>query len=65
MSGNSILLICGMLALAALLSAGVADVKVNIREYDVPTPNSGPHDPMAAADGSLWYTGQSANTLGR
>ena len=37
---------------------------VTIREWDVPTPNSRPHDPEAAADGSIWYTGQRANVLG-
>ena len=29
------------------------------------TPNSRPHDPAVAPDGSLWYTGQRANKLGR
>lgn len=29
------------------------------------TPGSRPHDPLAARDGSLWYTGQMANVLGR
>jgi virginiamycin B lyase len=38
---------------------------VVIREWDVPTPNSRPHDPAFAPDGSLWYTGQVANKLGR
>jgi len=33
------------------------DAKVTIREYDVPTPNSRPHDPAVAPDGALWYTG--------
>ena len=28
------------------------------------TPGSRPHDPLAARDGSLWYTGQMANALG-
>src|SRR6266545_1228515 len=41
------------------------DIKVAIREYDVPTPNSRPHDPAIAPDGALWYTGQLANKLGR
>src|SRR5947207_15097174 len=41
------------------------DARVTIREYDVPTPNSRPHDPAVAPDGSLWYTGQLANKLGR
>jgi streptogramin lyase len=31
----------------------------------VPTKGSHPHDPLAAADGSIWYTGQMASTLGR
>ncbi len=38
---------------------------IAIREWDVPTPNSRPHDPAVAPDGSLWYTGQTANKLGR
>jgi virginiamycin B lyase len=39
--------------------------KVSIKEWRVPTPGSRPHDPLAAADGSLWYTGQMHNVLGR
>lgn len=38
---------------------------VVIKEWEVPTPNSRPHDPAVAPDGSLWYTGQMANKLGR
>jgi virginiamycin B lyase len=38
---------------------------VDIQEWEVPTPNSMPHDPLAASDGSIWYTGMSANVLGR
>jgi len=38
---------------------------VQIKEYEVPTPKSRPHDPALAPDGSLWYTGQGANQLGR
>jgi virginiamycin B lyase len=40
-------------------------VTVNFKEWTVPTPNSHPHDPLAASDGSIWYTGQRANLLGR
>ena len=36
-----------------------------IKMWPVPTPGSRPHDPMAAHDGSIWYTGQTANKLGR
>jgi len=39
--------------------------EVVIHEWDVPTPKSRPHDPTAAPDGALWYTGQLANKLGR
>ena len=52
-------------ARAAAPKAAVAELKVTIREWDVPTPNSRPHDPALAPDGSLWYTGQVANKLGR
>ena len=62
----SLLKVC-LFTLAAVLAAstkvGVLDVQ--IQEYEVPTPNSRPHDPALAPDGSLWYTGQGANRLGR
>ncbi len=40
-------------------------VEVSIKEWQVPTPGSRPHDPAYAPDGSVWYTGQMANVLGR
>jgi len=54
-------------ALAATVagSTTVGTLNVPIHEYDVPTPKSRPHDPALAPDGSLWYTGQGANKLGR
>jgi virginiamycin B lyase len=45
--------------------ATVGILNVQIKEYEVPTPHSRPHDPALAPDGSLWYTGQGANKLGR
>jgi virginiamycin B lyase len=39
--------------------------QVNIMEWPLPTPGSRPHDPMAGKDGSLWWTGQLANKIGR
>jgi hypothetical protein len=42
-----------------------AGVEVSIKEWVVPTPGSHPHDPLATPDGSIWYTGQMANLLGR
>ena len=38
---------------------------VTIREWMVPTLGSRPHDPAIAPDGSIWWTGQYSNTLGR
>ncbi|HTY70042.1 MAG TPA: cytochrome C [Alphaproteobacteria bacterium] len=40
-------------------------VQAEIRLWDVPTRGSRPHDPMAARDGSIWWSGQLANKLGR
>ena len=48
---------------AGVVIPGLA--KVSIKAWQVPTPGSRPHDPLAAADGSLWYTGQMNNVLGR
>jgi len=39
--------------------------EVSFQNWQVPTPGSRPHDPLATKDGSLWYTGQLANVLGR
>lgn len=39
-------------------------VEVVIDEWTVPV-GSRPHDPAVAPDGYIWYTGQTANTLGR
>ena len=47
-------------------AAGVpGSVDVSIKEWLVPTPGSHPHDPLATTDGSIWYSGQMANLLGR
>jgi len=40
-------------------------VQVNIMEWPLPTPGSRPHDPMAGKDGSIWWSGQLANKIGR
>ena len=39
--------------------------QIRLRVWTVPTPGSRPHDPLAAKDGSIWYTGQLSNKLGR
>jgi virginiamycin B lyase len=54
-----------MLLVSPVWAAQADNLTVLIKEYDVPTPQSRPHDPAMAPDGSLWYTGQMANRLGR
>ena len=39
--------------------------KVSFKEWLVPSLGSRPHDPLAAADGSIWWSGMFANVLGR
>jgi virginiamycin B lyase len=39
-------------------------VSVTIREWPVPTLGARPHDPLAAPDGTIWFTGHMANLLG-
>jgi virginiamycin B lyase len=48
---------------AAVIVPG--DTHVTIQEWSLPIPGSRPHDPLAMPDGSIWYTGQMANVLGR
>ena len=43
----------------------VGELKVTIKEWDVPTKGAHPHDPALAPDGSLWFTEQLQNKLGR
>jgi virginiamycin B lyase len=40
-------------------------MKVSMQSWKAATPGARPHDPLAARDGSLWYSGQMANVLGR
>ena len=48
---------------AAVVIPGPAQIAIKM--WPVPTPGSRPHDPLATKDGSIWYTGQLANVLGR
>jgi virginiamycin B lyase len=48
-----------------IFAVSVGELNATIKEYDVPTSQSRPHDPAVAPDGSLWWTGQQANKLGR
>jgi virginiamycin B lyase len=50
---------------AAAPEAEVSELKVTIREWDVPTKGAHPHDPAVGQDGALWFTEQLQNKLGR
>jgi virginiamycin B lyase len=63
MSLHKLCLIAIVSTIAVFAATGT--LKIQIQEYEVPTPKSRPHDPAVAPDGSLWYTGQGANKLGR
>lgn len=56
-----------LLAAAGCVASGpaLADINITVQEWDVPTPNSRPHDPAAGIDGSFWFTAMNANQLGR
>jgi virginiamycin B lyase len=55
----------GIASRAAAPEEGVAELKVTIREWDVPTKGAHPHDPAVGGDGALWFTEQLQNKLGR
>jgi virginiamycin B lyase len=40
------------------------NVEVSFKEWKLPTPGTRPHDPLAAPDGTIWYSGHMANLLG-
>jgi virginiamycin B lyase len=46
-------------------TAAQHSVDVTFDDWMVPTPSSHPHDPAFGPDGTLWYTGQRSNKLGR
>jgi virginiamycin B lyase len=50
---------------APTMPGDVAELKVTIREWAVPTKGAHPHDPAVGPDGALWFTEQMANKLGR
>jgi virginiamycin B lyase len=50
-------------ASGAVLIAGPTNVRIT--EWMAPTLGSRPHDPLAAADGSIWWSGHFQNRLGR
>src|SRR5438874_452544 len=52
-------------ALVAVHARTLPDPTVTIDEWITPSNPPYPHDPEFAPDGSVWYTGQRANVVGR
>jgi virginiamycin B lyase len=65
MKSKLVIYVILMVVVTSVTIMAAAKEAVQIREWDVPTPQSFPHDPAVAPDGSLWYTGMFSNTLGR
>jgi len=49
---------------AATPATEASELKVTIREWDVPTKGAHPHDPAVGKDGALWFTEQMQNKIG-
>jgi streptogramin lyase len=48
----------------AVPSAIAQQGDISIKEWDVPTPNSDPHDIVVDGNGLVWYTAIGANKIG-
>jgi len=61
-------LVAALLAIITVVHAAPAitdNVDVTIDQWMTPSKPAYPHDPAVAPDGSIWYTGQRANVIGR
>jgi virginiamycin B lyase len=68
MRGKAFALCALVIVPVALLTAGPAitdSVDVKFDQWMTPSTPAYPHDPAVAPDGSVWYTGQRANVVGR
>src|SRR5438105_9399175 len=54
-----------VIALVRAQSTTADTVDVKIDEWMTPSKPPYPHDPAVAPDGTIWYTGQRANVVGR
>jgi len=68
MRGKAFALCALVIVPVSLLTAGLAitdSVDVKFDQWMTPSTPAYPHDPAVAPDGSVWYTGQRANVIGR
>ena len=56
--------VAALIAVCQLTGTAAGTIDVTIKEFDLPR-GAYPHDPAMAPDGSVWYTGQVGNVLGR
>ena len=52
-----------VIGLVAATGVAFADADLEIREWEVPYPNSGPRDPFAESETSVWFVGQRSGYL--
>ena len=52
-----------VIGLVAATGVAFADADLDIREWEVPYPNSGPRDPFAESATSVWFVGQRSGYL--
>ena len=50
---------------SATTPSSAGELRVSIREWDVPSKGAHPHDPAVGNDGAFWFTEQMANKIGR
>ena len=65
---RKLVVLAALIAASASLHAAPAisdNVEVKFEQWMTPSTPAYPHDPAVAPDGSVWYTGQRANVVGR
>jgi virginiamycin B lyase len=65
---RKLVVLVALIAASASLHAALAisdNVDVKFEQWMTPSTPAYPHDPAVAPDGSVWYTGQRANVVGR
>lgn len=54
-----------LLAILLAVPQSFAQQEITVKEWDVPTPGSDPHDIVVDGNGIVWYTAIGANKIGR
>ncbi|MFL6488040.1 MAG: hypothetical protein ACJ70V_00275, partial [Nitrososphaera sp.] len=60
-----VIIIVGLLSIT-IPHVYAQQVGITVKEWEVPTPNSGPHDVVVnPEDGAVWFTEINANKIGK